>query len=120
LRERSQLEKLHRPKAPVLGEEGSKRMPPVQLIAAVGADEQEGFRVGVADQKREEVAGRSIGPVEILHGEHDGTFGAQISEQGEELLEQPGLSELASHGWRGDLVRGWQGVRGWNRTQLGQ
>ena len=115
-REWLQVETLHRLEALVLGEERSERVPAVQLVAAVGADQEERCLRGVGDQERKQVARRSIGPVEILHREHHRVFASQAYEQGEELLEQPPLGEAASSERRRPLVRG---VRGCKRAHLG-
>ncbi len=94
--ERLELEHLHPAEALVFSEERAKGMLSMQLVAAVRADHEQRLVARVADQKRQQVAGRAVGPVQVLDREHEWTFGAQVDEQRAKLLEHQGLGKLTA------------------------
>ena len=73
------------------GQERAQRMAPVQLVAAIGGDQQQRLAAQVADQEREQVAGRAVGPVQVLDGDDQRRELAQPRERAEQQLEQPPL-----------------------------
>ncbi len=77
-----------------LGEEGAQRVAAVQVVAAVGGDQQHPGAVQGAHQEGEQLAGGAVGPVQVLDGEDEGTLRAEPFEQPRGVLEQPGPAVL--------------------------
>src|SRR4051812_44149181 len=48
-----------------LGQEGAQRVAAVQLVRAVGGHDGDALAAGVADEERDEVARRAVGPVQV-------------------------------------------------------
>ena len=67
-----------------LGEDGTQRMAAVELVGAVGGEQEERLGPRVADEEDEEVARGGVGPVEVLDHQRDG---AEPVQQGEQRLE---------------------------------
>ena len=67
-----------------------ERVPPVQVVGPVGADQRDPFPVQHAGQERDQVPGGGIGPVQVLeHQEHRGgrrELGEQAEHTAEHLL----------------------------------
>ena len=76
------------------GQERPQGMLPVQLVGAVGEHEQQSGPQ-VADEEREQVQGRAVRPVQVLHHQHGAGPLAEALQQAEERLEQPGLRHRA-------------------------
>ncbi len=89
------LEALH------VGEERPQRVAAVQLVRAVGRDQHEPLAPRGAQQEREEVAGRAVGPVEVLDDEHERRLVGHAPEQRQQHLEQARLGELRVAGGGG-------------------
>ncbi len=65
-------------------------MGPVQLIGPVAHDNQQAIeRVLVANQERQHVSGRPVGPVRVLDDQDERAALGQPFEKDEHLLEQP-------------------------------
>ena len=92
-REGLELDALHPFAALLLGHERPQRVAAVQLVAAVGADEQHALVAHAAQQRREELERRAVGPMQVLDREQDGRVGRQAVEQPAQHAEQPGLGE---------------------------
>ena len=76
------------------GEEGAQRVAAVQVVGAVGGDQQHPRAVQGAHQEGEQFPGGAVGPVQVLDGEHEGTFRAEPFEHPRGVLEQPGPAVL--------------------------
>ena len=63
-------------------------MAAVQVIGAVRDDEQHAGRMDVAGQERDQIPGRAVGPVKILHHDHSRRHVAETHEEIEHSLEQ--------------------------------
>ena len=57
-----------------LGEQRPQRVAAVQLVGAVGADDEHALAAEAARQEGEEGARRAVGPVEVLDHQHDGVL----------------------------------------------
>jgi hypothetical protein len=79
----------------------------VQLVGAVGRDDQDALAAQAAPQEGEEPAGRAIGPVQVLDRQQDRGLLAEAIEEPQERLEEAAL---------GRRVRG--PVDGPGRTEL--
>ena len=108
-----QLDALDGPAAVQLGQIGPKPLGP-RLVAAVACDQQDPLVAQVADQERQQVAGRAVRPVQVLQNQHQRALLAQAPEQAEQHLEQASLGSLA---WRAGGLRLPQG--GQQPGQLG-
>jgi hypothetical protein len=85
--EAAHLEPLRPAAAVQLGQERAQGMAAVQLVGAVGQHhEQPGLEV--ADEEGEQVQGRAVGPVQVLHHQHGRGPVGQALQQGEQRLEQ--------------------------------
>ena len=78
-----------------LGEPRQERMPAVQLVRPEGHDQDDPIRPEVADQERDGLAGRRIGPVEVLDDEDDRGDLRQPLEQAQDGVEQARLERFA-------------------------
>ena len=82
-------------------------MSPVELVGAIREHEQDRGVAKVADEESDQVAGRAIGPVEVLQDEHDGCGRGQPLEHAKHHLEQPGLRPIDA--WPGGHAPGFAG-----------
>ena len=73
-----------------LGEERQQRVLPVELVAAVRADEQHVAEPAGAQHRHEERPRRLVGPVEILDGDDERAPGRDLAEQGLDLAVEAG------------------------------
>ena len=105
--EPSQLDPLDAGSAIRLGEPEEQRVAPRQLVAAERDEQQQTLRLGIADQERQELPCRVVGPVQVLDREHDRSVGGEPPEQVEEGLVDPAArplgSQLRARG-RGDRI----------------
>ena len=77
-----------------LGEDGTQRMAAVELVGAVGGEQEERLGPRVADEEDEEVARGGVGPVEVLDHQRDG---AEPVQQREQRLEHLRLARRLGH-----------------------
>ena len=71
-----------------LGQQRLQRVAAVQVIGAVRDDEQHPGRADIAGQERDQVPGRAVGPVQVLHHDRSRCHLAQTHEEVEHPLEQ--------------------------------
>ncbi len=88
--EARQLQALHDAQPLQLHQERPQRVAAVQVVGAVGGDDQDAGPVQGAQQVGEQFPGRAVGPVQVLHGEHQGAVRAQPLEQAGGVLEEVG------------------------------
>ena len=77
-----------------LGEDGAQRVAAVQLVGAVGGEQEERLGARVADEEDEEVARGGVGPVQVLDHQRDG---AEAVQQREQRLEHLRLARRVGH-----------------------
>ena len=70
----------------------------MQFVAAEGRDHEQSLVACVPRQEREQVAGRAVGPVEVLDDEQDRIGLAEPAEQPQRALEDPGLEPFGLAG----------------------
>jgi hypothetical protein len=92
--EAAELQPLDPAAAVQLGEERAQRMAPVQLVAAVG-EHQRRPGAQVVDQVAEQVAGRAVGPVQVLDDQQDRSARGQPVQHAQQQLEQAARSGRA-------------------------
>ncbi len=73
------------------GEEGAQGVAAVDVVGAIGGQDDEAAGAQGAEEVGEEVAGRGVGPVQVLQGDDDGAAG------GDALQEAGGEFEEAGH-----------------------
>ena len=95
-RERRELEAIHLPAAPQLGEQGQERMALVQLVGAVRPDQHHAALGEVSYQEAEQVAGRPIRPVKVLQRDDGDCIGGDALDQSEHLEVERGLRRRRS------------------------
>ena len=89
-----------------LGQQRPQRVGAVQLVGAERhRDQHVRQRALVADEEREEVAARPVGPVRVLHHQDERLLHGQPLEQGQELLEEPRASLARAVRRAGGIVR---------------
>ena len=76
-----------------LGEQRAQRVAAVQLVGAVGRDDEDALVPQAAREEDEECPGRAIGPVDVLEHERERPLAAELLEQREQRLEQARLAE---------------------------
>ena len=76
-----------------LGEQRAQRVAAVQLVGAVGRDDEDALGPQAAPEEDEEGAGRAVGPVDVLEHERERLLAAEVVEQREQRLEQARLAE---------------------------
>ena len=74
-----------------LGEQRPQRVPAVQLVGAVGADDEHPLGDQAVGEERQRRAGRAVGPVQVLDDQDHGLLARQRVEQRQQPLEQPRL-----------------------------
>ena len=77
-----------------LGEPRSERMAAMELVGAIRADDEDPLVTETAREEGEEVAGRAVGPMQVLDDEHDRAALPETFQEGEEAVEQPCLGPL--------------------------
>ena len=75
-----------------LGQERQQRVAAMELVGAVGEQEHHRDIAEVPDEEPEQVAGRAVGPVQVLDDEHDRRPRRQPLEDSEQQLEQAALA----------------------------
>ena len=91
-RERGELDALHLPASPQLGEEGKEWVALIQLVGAIGPDQHHAVLAKIADQEQEHVPGGSIGPVQVLQRDHGGRVRRHALDQAQHLEVEGGLA----------------------------
>ena len=74
-----------------LGQQRAQRVAAVQLVGAVGEQQQQPLLAQAAGQEGDECPGRAVGPVQVLQDQHHGLRLAEQVEQLQQRLEQPQL-----------------------------
>ena len=90
-----QARELDAPRARValeLGEQGPQRVAAVQLVGAVGGDDEHALGPQAAREEDEEGPRRAIRPVDVLEHERERLLAAQVVEQRQQRLEQARLA----------------------------
>ena len=87
-----------------LGERRSQRVPPVQVVGAIGPEQHDPSRAQAAREVHEEIARRPVGPMQVFEHDQRRNPIAEPFEHAEQLLEQRGRAELRILG-RGDAVQ---------------
>ena len=75
-----------------LGQQRAQRVASVQLVGAVGGDDEHPLGPQAAREEDEERARRAVGPVDVLEHERERLLAAQQVEQRQQRLEQPRLA----------------------------
>ncbi|GAB3942000.1 hypothetical protein GCM10027614_28280 [Micromonospora vulcania] len=101
----AQLDPLHAPGPVQLGEERTQWVPALQLVGAVGADQQQPARPCGPDQEPDEVAGGPVGPVQILDHQHQRLNVGEPLEQLGDQVEQVSARGLGERRGGGDGQR---------------
>ena len=73
------------------GQQRAQGMTPVQLVGAVAERDQHALVGEVAPEEGEEVAGRAVGPVDVLDDQDDGRVAAEAVDRRQQRLEEPRL-----------------------------
>ena len=69
-------------------------MTPVQIVAAIGADEHDLRVLQVAGEEHDEITGRPVGPVQVFDHEQHGNVRAEALDDAEQMLEEAALAGL--------------------------
>ena len=80
--ERGEAEVLHTFGAIELGEQTANRVATLQAVGAIRGDEQHAGQLGPGGEHGEQIAGRSVGPMDVLDDEHDGLVGRGSAQGG--------------------------------------
>jgi hypothetical protein len=94
--EASELHALDARPARGLGQEVAQRPAAVDLVAAIGGDEQQALVAQAADEEGQEVEGGAIGPVDVLEGEDDRRDQRQLAQHLEDGHERAGARGRAA------------------------
>ena len=74
-----------------LGQQRAQRVAAVELVEAVGQDDEHPLAAERAGEEGDERTGGGVRPVQVLEGEHDGRVGAEAVEEAEDGLEESAL-----------------------------
>lgn len=104
--EAGQFDATDRAEAVEFGEEGAQRVAAVDVVGAIGGEDDETAGAQGAQQVGEEVAGGGVGPMQVLQGEDDRAVGGEafqeaggeFEEAGRALLVVPYAGSLAQLG----------------------
>src|SRR6185369_3970445 len=69
-------------------QERHERLTTIELVAAVGQQDEDSLAVQVADEEAEQLETGSIGPVGILDDQDDGSLAGKPVHEEEQLLEE--------------------------------
>lgn len=94
--EPGQLQAHHGTHPVELGEEGPQRVAAVDVVGAVGGQDDEPAAGERAQQVAEEFAGRAVGPVQVLEGDDERALLRQPFQQPRGELEEPGAAVLVA------------------------
>ena len=95
-RERRELDAARARPALELGQQWAQRVAAVELVRAVGRDEQHALGAQAAREEGEEGARRGVGPVKVLDRQHHGLVAPEQVEQREQRLEHARLRRLVA------------------------
>ncbi len=84
------------------GEQGAQRMAAVDVVGAVGGEDDEAAGAQGAEEVGDQVAGGGVGPVQVLQDEDDGVPGGDALQQAGGQLEEPGHALLVVPAAAGD------------------
>jgi hypothetical protein len=79
-----------------LGQQRAQRMAAVQLVGAIGGDEQHALLAQAAGQEGEEGARGGVGPVEVLDGQQHRLAATELVEQRQQRLEDARLGRCVA------------------------
>lgn len=84
------------------GEQGAQRMTAVDVVGAVGGEDDETAGAQGAQQIGQQMAGGGVGPVQVLQGDHDRALGGNVFQEAGGEFEEAGhaLLVVASSGGR--------------------
>lgn len=88
VRERAELQPLHRGQPDQLCEQRAQRVPPVQVVGAVGGDHRDALVAEPGQQVAQQVAARPVGPVHVLQHQQQRLLPGELADQGRDRLEQ--------------------------------
>lgn len=83
------------------GEEGAQRVAAVDVVGAVGGEDDETAGAQGAEEIGEQMAGGGVGPVEVLQDEDDGVLGGDPFQQPGGELEEAGHALFVAAGLAG-------------------
>ncbi len=83
------------------GEEGAQRVAAVDVVGAVGGEDDQAAGAQGAEQIGEQMAGGGVGPVQVLQDEDDGVLGGDPFQQAGGELEEAGHALLVAAGLAG-------------------
>ncbi|CAM5318640.1 hypothetical protein SALBM135S_07046 [Streptomyces alboniger] len=92
--EAPQLDAAHGPQPVQLREEGTQRVAAVDVVGAVGGEEDEAAAAQGAEEVGEEVPGGGVGPVEVLQGDDDRALAREPFQEAGGELEEAGHALL--------------------------
>ena len=98
--ERRERDPVHARVALELGQQRAQRVAAVELVEAVGQDDEHPLAAQRAGEEGDERAGRRVRPVQVLEREHHGRVAAEAVEEAEHGLEEAALRRAV-----GPLVR---------------
>jgi hypothetical protein len=87
--ESAELDPLDGRVAVQLGEQRPQPVAATQLVAAIGAHQHHRRLGQVGHQKRQQVQGRPVGPVQVLHSQHQRPLGRQPLHHPQQARKQP-------------------------------
>ncbi len=85
-----------------LGEQPTHRIATLEIVGAVRRHQQHAWKLRAAGEDREQVAGRSVGPVDVLDDEHHRPLAGQPAQCRRQRLRRPSavagvVTELGEH-----------------------
>jgi len=86
--QRRQQHPVHLAQPRPLRERRSERMPPVQVVGAVGHHDADGHVEPAGEQQAQHVLGGPVGPVSVLDDEEHRACGTQVGQRGMHVVEQ--------------------------------
>ena len=90
--QRQDLDPVRATRSLELRKERQERVAPVELVRAIGHHEEHGRVAEIPHEKRQQVASRPVGPVEVLHDEQHGCASGEPLEDAQQELEQAALA----------------------------
>ena len=103
--EAPELEAFRATAALLLGEERQQRVAPVELVGAIGRDEDDRALPQIASEKAEQLEGRPVGPMDVLDHDEQRRSRREPLEEEEDVLEQPALRRAVGRRSAGRCLR---------------